>query len=84
MWRREPSLPGVLTAALLEFVLAISSFVTPALLGGGRVFVLGTEVYDEATVNLNWPLAAALSVILLTLFGGIILLYQRALRALES
>jgi putative spermidine/putrescine transport system permease protein len=78
------SLPGVLTAALLEFVLAISSFVTPALLGGGRVFVLGTEVYDEATVNLNWPLAAALSVILLMLFGGIILLYQRALRALES
>ncbi|MDR3471103.1 MAG: ABC transporter permease [Devosia sp.] len=78
------SLPGVLTAALLEFVLAISSFVTPALLGGGRVFVLGTEVYDEATVNLNWPLAAALSVVLLVLFGGIILLYQRALHALES
>jgi putative spermidine/putrescine transport system permease protein len=78
------SLPGVLTAALLVFVLAISSFVTPRLMGGGRVFVLGTEVFNEATVTLNWPLAAALSVVLLILFSSIILLYQRALRALET
>ncbi|MGU3575587.1 ABC transporter permease [Brucellaceae bacterium C25G] len=78
------SLPGVLTAALLVFVLAISSFVTPRLMGGGRVFVIGTEVYNEATVTLNWPLAATLSVLLLLLFGGVILLYQRAMRALET
>ncbi|NTF98306.1 ABC transporter permease [Rhizobium rhizogenes] len=77
------SLPGVLTAALLVFVLAISSFVTPRLMGGGRVFVLGTEVFNEATVTLNWPLAAALSVMLLVLFSSIIVIYQRALRALE-
>lgn len=78
------SLPGVLTAALLTFVLAISSFVTPRLIGGGRVFVLGTEVFNEATVTLNWPLAAALSVLLLVLFSSVILLYQRALRSLEA
>ncbi|UXS03674.1 ABC transporter permease [Agrobacterium tumefaciens] len=78
------SLPGVLTAALLVFVLAISSFVTPRLMGGGRVFVIGTEVFNEATVTLNWPLAAALSVLLLVLFGSVILIYQRAMRALET
>ncbi len=78
------SLPGVLTAALLVFVLAISSFVTPRLMGGGRVFVIGTEVYNEATVTLNWPLAAALSVLLLILFGSVIVIYQRAMRALET
>jgi putative spermidine/putrescine transport system permease protein len=78
------SLPGVLTAALLVFVLAISAFVTPRLMGGGRVFVLGTEVFQEATVTLNWPLAAALSVILLALFSSVIVLYQRVLRRLEA
>ncbi|QCI99718.1 ABC transporter permease [Agrobacterium larrymoorei] len=78
------SLPGVLTAALLVFVLAISAFVTPRLMGGGRVFVLGTEVFNEATVTLNWPLAAALSVLLLLLFSSIIVIYQRALRSLEA
>lgn len=78
------SLPGVLTGALLVFVLAISSFVTPRLMGGGRVFVLGTEVFQEATVTLNWPLAAALSVLLLLLFSSVIVLYQRALRSMEG
>lgn len=78
------SLPGVLTGALLVFVLAISSFVTPRLMGGGRVFVLGTEVFSEATVTLNWSLAAALSVMLLVLFSSVIVIYQRALRRLEA
>ena len=78
------SLPGIITAALLVFVLAISGFVTPRLMGGGRVFVLATEVFSEATITLNWPLAAALAMILLVLFSSVIVLYQRALRALEA
>lgn len=78
------SLPGIITAALLVFVLAISGFVTPRLMGGGRVFVLATEVFQEATVTLNWPLAAALAVLLLLLFSSVILIYRRALRALEA
>src|SRR5699024_9940721 len=47
------SLPGVFTGFLLVFVLTISSFVTPHLLGGGRVHVLATEIYDEATQTLD-------------------------------
>ena len=78
------SLPGIITAALLVFVLAISGFVTPRLMGGGRVFVLATEVFQEATVTLNWPLAAALAMLLLLLFSSVILIYRRALRALEA
>ena len=78
------SLPGILTALLLVFVLAISSFVTPRLMGGGRVFVFGTEIYNESTVTLNWPLAAVLSMLLLVLFGIIIALYGRLARRLED
>ncbi|MGZ1490621.1 ABC transporter permease [Brevibacterium sediminis] len=70
------SLPGVFTGFLLVFVLTISSFVTPHLLGGGRVHVLATEIYDEATQTLNWPLAASLAVILLILFGVLVSVYQ--------
>ena len=71
------SLPGILTAFLLVFVLSISTFITPRLLGGGSVQVLATEIYDQTTGRLNWPFAAALSVILLILFGLIIAVYQR-------
>lgn len=74
------TLPGVFTGFLLVFVLTISSFVTPRLLGGGRVFVLATEIYNEATQSLNWPMASALSVILLVLFGLLIAMYQRLIR----
>lgn len=70
------SLPGVFTGFLLVFMLTISSFVTPHLLGGGRVHVLATEIYDEATQTLNWPLAAALAMILLILFGLLVSVYQ--------
>jgi len=85
MWRiiLPLSLPGIATGALLVFVLAISSFVTPRLIGGGRVFVLATEIFGESTVTLNWPLAATLSVLLLLLFGSVILLYQRILNRME-
>ena len=76
------TLPGIALGCLLCFVLAVSSFITPKLLGGGRVFLLATEIYDQAIVTLNWPLAATLSLIVLGVFGGALLLYSRALRAI--
>ncbi len=78
------SLPGIGTALLMVFVLAMSAFVTPRLMGGGRVFVLGTEIYNEATVTLNWSLAAALSVVLLALFGIVMAIYGRLVRRPEA
>ncbi|MGW7291930.1 ABC transporter permease [Streptomyces xiamenensis] len=76
--------PGVITASLLVFVLSLSGYVTPRLIGGGRVFVLATEIYDEAMNSLNWPVAAVLSVLLLTLFGLVVALHLWAQRALEA
>jgi putative spermidine/putrescine transport system permease protein len=78
------SVPGIATGCLLVFVLTISSFVTPQLLGGGRVFLMATEIYDQATYTLDWPLAAAISFILLVLFGVVIAVYTRILRRIES
>lgn len=77
------TLPGVLTGCLLVFVLTISSFVTPALVGGGRVFVLATEIYDQAVASLNWPLASAMSFILIALFAGVLIGYQRLMARLD-
>lgn len=78
------SLPGVLLGCLLAFVLTVSSFITPKLLGGGRVILLATEIYDQAIVTLNWPVAAALSVVSLAVFGAALLLYGRLLKAVEA
>lgn len=78
------SLPGVLLGCLLAFVLTVSSFITPKLLGGGRVILLATEIYDQAIVTLNWPVAAALSVLSLAVFGAALMLYGRILRQVEA
>ena len=77
------TLPGVLLGCLLAFVLAVSSFITPKLLGGGRVSLLATEIYDQAIVTLNWPVAAALSVVVLVVFGVALLAYGRVVRAVS-
>jgi putative spermidine/putrescine transport system permease protein len=76
------SLPGIATGVLLVFVLTISSFVTPQLLGGGRVFLMATEIFDQATYTLDWPFAAAVSFLLLILFGAVIAIYGRIIRVM--
>lgn len=75
--------PGIALGCLLCFVLAVSSFITPKLLGGGRVFLLATEIYDQAIVTLNWPLAATLSILVLVIFGAALAVYARVLRVIE-
>lgn len=77
------TVPGIALGCLLVFVLSVSSFITPKLLGGGRVFLLATEIYDQAMVTLNWPLAATLSMLVLMVFGVAVALYARILRQIS-
>ena len=66
------TLPAATGAWLLAFVLGVSAFVTPRLMGGGRVFTLATEIYDAATQTLDWPAASALSIYVLLLLALIL------------
>ena len=57
--------PGIMSAALLVFVLSLGFFITPALLGGGRVLMISQYITYQIQEFLNWGLGSALSVILL-------------------
>ncbi|MGO4123951.1 ABC transporter permease [Inquilinus sp. YAF38] len=70
-------LPGLLSGSLIVFGLAASSFAIPGLLGGRRLKMVATVVYDEYLNSLNWPLGAAIAVILLVASLAIMLGYNR-------
>ena len=58
-------MPGVLSGAIIVFSLSASAFATPAIIGGRRLKVAATPAYDEFLNTLNWPLGAAVAVLLL-------------------
>lgn len=58
-------IPGILSGSLIVFSLSASAFATPAILGGRRIKVVSTTVYDEFMNTLNWPLGAAIAMLLL-------------------
>lgn len=73
--------PGILAGSLLVFAIAISSFVTPALIGGPRAEVMATLIYTSATQVGNVGLASAASLILLVITMGLVTLYYRIVLA---
>lgn len=67
---------GIIAGMVLVFASAISSFVTPKLIGGTQLRVLATEIYEQAIILLNWPLAAAMAITLMVVALGTTALYS--------
>ena len=70
-------MPGILSGSIVVFALAASAFATPAIIGGRRLKVAATLAYDEFLNTLNWPLGAAVAVLLFVALGTIILVSNR-------
>ena len=58
---------GVAAGVTLVFTLSLGFFITPALLGGGRVVMVANLIEEQVRELLNWAFAGALSAILLVL-----------------
>lgn len=61
------AMPGVIAGCLLTFVLCLGYYITPALVGGPTDQLISNFIANYTNVELNWPMAAALSCILLAL-----------------
>lgn len=59
------SIPGIIAGCLLVFIPAIGEFIIPALLGGSDTLMIGRALWDEFFINRDWPVASAVSVVLL-------------------
>lgn len=70
-------MPGVLSGTLIVFGLSASSFAIPGLLGGRRLKMVATVVYDQYLAELNWPMGAAIAVALLLINLLVMLSWNR-------
>lgn len=74
------SMPGISSGSLLVFCYVISAFVTPALIGSGRVSTASTVIYEKFTYAVNWPMGAALVMALLVVNAAVLALHTRFFR----
>ncbi|MEE7505833.1 ABC transporter permease [Methylobacterium mesophilicum] len=71
------AVPGILSGSIVVFSLSASAFATPAIIGGRRLKVAATLAYDEFLNTLNWPLGAAVAVLLLVGIVAIVVGWNR-------
>ena len=77
------TLPGLLAGLLIVFVLCLGFYVTPAILGGGKVIMAAMKISTNIEMYFNWGAASALGVVLLVV-TGIILFVASKLISLDQ
>lgn len=74
------SLPGLLAGALIVFILCLGFYVTPAVLGGGKVTMVANRIATDIELFFNWGAASSLGVVLFILTGVILYAASRLVR----
>ncbi len=69
--------PGIISGSILVFIPALGAYVTPRILGGGRNMMIGNFIELQFGQGRNWPLGAALSVVLLIVVSVALVVYTR-------
>ncbi|MEX0305661.1 MAG: ABC transporter permease [Leisingera sp.] len=56
------TVPGILASVIIVFVFALGFFITPAILGGGKIVMIAEYIYIQMFQTSNWGFGAALSI----------------------
>ncbi|MFK7853999.1 MAG: ABC transporter permease [Granulosicoccus sp.] len=74
------STPGLIAGSLMVFVLCLGFFVTPAVLGGGKVIMVSMKIVSNIEQFVNWGAASALGVVLLVVTVAMLWVASRFLK----
>ncbi len=74
------SLPGLFAGSVLVFILCLGFYVTPAVLGGGKVIMVSNRIANDIELFFNWGAASALGVVLLVLTLALLWIATRLAR----
>ncbi len=59
------SMPGVIAAAVIEFIPTVGDYITPVMVGGTKGIMIGQIIAAQFGAANNWPLGAALTIIMM-------------------
>jgi spermidine/putrescine transport system permease protein len=71
------AMPGILIGMLLTFVLAVGAVAEAKVLGGQSIIVITHDIEIAFTYAQNWPLGAALAVLLMLIVGVLVMIALR-------
>ncbi len=74
------SLPGLTTGATIVFILCLGFYITPAVLGGGKVIMVANRIASDIELFFNWGASSALGVVLLALTAALLFIVSRMVR----
>jgi len=78
------SWPGIQAGTVLVFVLTLSAYVTPVMLGGAQVKTMSVLVVQNLIDNFQWPAGAAQALVLTACGMAVVALYARLTRRLSK
>ena len=77
------STPGLVAASLLVFIISLGFYVTPALLGGGRVLMVAEYISVQVLVTVQWGVASMLATLVLASVFGLLFVLSRVMSISE-
>ena len=71
------SAPGLVAAGIIVFVPSLGAYVTPTILGGGKVSLLGNLLQQQFMTTRDWPFGSAIGFLMMAIMLLAILIYFR-------
>ena len=78
------SLPGLVAGMIMVFVMCLGFYITPAILGGGKIKMIAQRIQESIALYPTWGPAAALAVLLLLMTAACLFVSVRLVRWLAS
>lgn len=78
------TMPGIVAGSIIVFIPSLGAYVTPDLLGGGRVALMGNLLQQQFMTVRDWPFGSAIGFILMALMLLAVMIYFRTLSGTEG
>ncbi len=78
------TMPGIVAGSIIVFIPSLGAYVTPDLLGGARVALLGNLLQQQFMTVRDWPFGSAVGFIMMAIMLLATLLYFRSIGRSEA